>query len=106
MIYERALSVDVSRLTPEQLDAIGVASYQRELPIDGTTCHPIAAFAGRLSKPATPRAIAAVPERPSPCKQEGLIIEGTSRAPRARIEAHGDPRRMRGESAGAPRIAA
>ncbi len=29
-----------------------------------------------------------------------------SRAPRARIEAHGDPRRMRGESADAPRIAA
>jgi len=31
---------------------------------------------------------------------------GVSRAPRARIEAHGDPRGMRGESAVPPRIAA
>ncbi|MCG5077474.1 DUF3717 domain-containing protein [Paraburkholderia tagetis] len=33
MIYERAASVDVSRLTPEQMDAIRVALYQRELPL-------------------------------------------------------------------------
>lgn len=32
MIYEHASSVDLSRLTPEQRDAIRIALYQRELP--------------------------------------------------------------------------
>jgi len=34
---------------------------------------------------------------------EPLIAITASRAPRARIEAHGDPRRRRGESAGRPK---
>ncbi|MPW20053.1 DUF3717 domain-containing protein [Paraburkholderia sp. CNPSo 3157] len=31
--YEQASSIEVSRLTPEQMDAIRVALYQRELPL-------------------------------------------------------------------------
>ncbi len=33
MIYERAQTIDVSRLTPEQTEAIRIALYQRELPL-------------------------------------------------------------------------
>jgi hypothetical protein len=33
MIYERVSSIPVSRLTPEQMDAIRVARYQRELSL-------------------------------------------------------------------------
>ncbi|RKE23738.1 uncharacterized protein DUF3717 [Paraburkholderia sp. BL23I1N1] len=33
MIYERATAIAVSRLTPEQRDAIRTALYQRELPL-------------------------------------------------------------------------
>jgi hypothetical protein len=33
MIYERVSSIEVSRLTPEQMDAIRVALYQRELSL-------------------------------------------------------------------------
>jgi hypothetical protein len=39
--------------------------------------------------------------RPSFLQARSAIITDVSRAPRARIEAHGDPRRMRGERAGA-----
>lgn len=40
------------------------------------------------------------------CKARRDNCASGSRAPRARIEAHGDPRGKRGESAGAPRSAA
>ncbi|WP_018441931.1 DUF3717 domain-containing protein [Trinickia symbiotica] len=33
MIYERVQTIDVSRLTPEQREAIRIALYQRELPL-------------------------------------------------------------------------
>lgn len=33
MIYEGASVIDVSRLTPDQIEAIRVALYQRELPL-------------------------------------------------------------------------
>lgn len=33
MIYERASAIDVSRLTPEQIEAIRVALYQLDLPL-------------------------------------------------------------------------
>ncbi|SEF13205.1 Protein of unknown function [Burkholderia sp. WP9] len=33
MIFERAASIAASRLTPGQMDALGAALYQRELPL-------------------------------------------------------------------------
>jgi hypothetical protein len=33
MIYERITAIDVSNLTPEQMDAIRIALDQRELPL-------------------------------------------------------------------------
>jgi len=33
MIYEGVTAIDVSRLTPEQMESIRIALYQRELPL-------------------------------------------------------------------------
>ena len=33
MIYKRAVVIDVSELTPEQMEAIRIALYQRDLPL-------------------------------------------------------------------------
>jgi hypothetical protein len=82
MIYERMQVIDVSRLAPEQIKAVHIALNPRELRCDCMRRD------GRRGARA-----AYMPHRPS--LDAGLaIITDISRAPRARIEAPGNPRRQ------------